>query len=158
MIQMCFHILMLLWGTPENMWAKPSSRVPALRCLHGHIQAPTALCSPASVSWWIQTINTWAQRTKTTCCSAVDSYHRTSASSTATVRAWPRCRVPVTFGGGIHREKVRSPAWGSRSWEQEGKHVTGVHVCTLALQNNFFLCCNQISRSAVARALVTYTL
>lgn len=36
----------------------------------------------------------------------VSNYHRTRESSMATVRAWPRCSVPVTLGGGIHMEKV----------------------------------------------------
>lgn len=46
----------------------------------------------------------------------VVEYHRTSASSTATVRAWPRCREPVTFGGGMHRENVWSTLWVKLSW------------------------------------------
>lgn len=45
----------------------------------------------------------------------VSHYHRTRASSMATVRAWPRCSVPVTLGGGIHMEKVCSTAWGKAS-------------------------------------------
>lgn len=50
------------------------------------------------------------------------NYHRTRASSMATVRAWPRCRVPVTFGGGIHIENVWSTAWDEVScstWHNE---------------------------------------
>lgn len=53
----------------------------------------------------------------------VSHYHRTRASSMATVRAWPRCSVPVTLGGGIHMEKVWSTAWGKASctttWHHE---------------------------------------
>lgn len=29
------------------------------------------------------------------------THHRVIQSSTALVRAWPKCRLPVTFGGGI---------------------------------------------------------
>ena len=122
---------------------KSQSDSPTERILANHLNAmwctkrrssPTCVAMPAwsqpgthSTLWpcILRLGDTHSVRTSTwhsTCCSSVSSYHRTRASSTATVRAWPRCRLPVTLGGGIHREKVWSTAWGNLSWGTSQYH------------------------------------
>lgn len=59
--------------------------------------------------------------------SGARAHHRTRASSTATVRAWPTCSVPVTLGGGKQREKVCSTAWTRLSWGPQ--HTLLLHLC-----------------------------
>lgn len=107
--------------------------IPVLQYLHGHIQEPTTLCGPAFFSWRKQSwhICAQAQLQSSEDSDGAARYHRTRASSTATVRAWPTCRVPVTLGGGIQREKVWSTAWANLSWWREGKQMNPIVLCFL---------------------------
>lgn len=52
----------------------------------------------------------------------------------ALVRAWPRCREPVTFGGGMHIMKMPR-GFGADTLERYGEetaHATGVMSTLLA--------------------------
>lgn len=78
----------------------------------------------------------------------VGHYHRTRASSTATVRAWPRCREPVTLGGGMHKEKIWSVRWGRwsftqiQTWDQKSK-ISGLEICITCSRKQSLMYDNQ---------------
>ena len=76
-----------------------------------------------------------ARRFSTTACVAMPAWsvpgshivgrphmrcHRASESSTAAVSAWPRCRLPVTFGGGMTMTKRPS---GPAASAAAGSHL-----------------------------------
>lgn len=64
------------------------------------------------------------------------THHRTKASSIATVKACPRCRDPVTFGGGMERENVAGFWWGNcwgqkeEAWDKDQHGVWSHHKWT----------------------------